>query len=221
MKVSPLPRNSVGLRHAFLPFIRRGRGNSCWTFTGKTTREGYGSISYQSGKFFAHRLAYREFVGPVGCNSVLHKCDNPPCCNPRHLFLGKAVDNMRDMVSKRRHQHADSHFHAKLTSRKARKMREHYAAGVSYKTLMKKYEIDLHTFFSAIHGRTWKYSGGPIARIRKQVGETHARAKLSKFQVKVIRRSRYKVPARILAERYGVNIYTIYHIWCRLSWRKA
>lgn len=77
--------------------------NGCWTWTGLRDRHGYGHISVGRRKESTHRLAYRLAVGviPDGLN-VLHRCDNPPCCNPAHLFVGTQATNLRDMAAKQR-----------------------------------------------------------------------------------------------------------------------
>lgn len=72
----------------------------CWEWMGYRAR--YGVIKYGSVKK-VHRVAWEIFVGPIpnGLN-VLHKCDNPPCFNPDHLFLGTQADNVRDCCRKGR-----------------------------------------------------------------------------------------------------------------------
>lgn len=81
----------------------------CWVFRGRRRKNGRCEVRYQNRMEQAHRLAYAEWVGPIpGGLVVRHRCDNPPCINPDHLELGTQLDNMRDMVERRR-------FHAKLT----------------------------------------------------------------------------------------------------------
>lgn len=95
------PRRSVADR--FWEKVDRLAGpDGCWLFTGATTH-GYGRLSVPgtSGET-ASRLAYRLTFGDPGALGVLHHCDNPPCCNPTHLFLGTALDNMQDMIAKGR-----------------------------------------------------------------------------------------------------------------------
>ena len=74
--------------------------NGCWEWTAFKNRNGYGRFT----KFMAHRWA-AEHIGnmTLGNMYVCHKCDNPSCVNPAHLFLGTHTDNMRDKMAKGRH----------------------------------------------------------------------------------------------------------------------
>lgn len=79
----------------------------CWVWTGakKVGKNAlpYGFFGVNGKNQLAHRFAYRQFVGPIPSGLyVLHKCDNPSCVNPVHLFLGTAKDNAQDCVSKGR-----------------------------------------------------------------------------------------------------------------------
>lgn len=79
--------------------------DQCWPWQGPT-QNGYGVRGTNKGKRkwkFAHRLSYFLVYGKdPGDLKVLHKCDNPPCCNPNHLFLGTQLENIQDRVNKGR-----------------------------------------------------------------------------------------------------------------------
>ena len=75
----------------------------CHIWTGAIHANGYGSFRLDAAKVCrAHIVAYELYVGPTGGLNVLHKCDNRPCCNPDHLFLGTRADNTKDMDQKGR-----------------------------------------------------------------------------------------------------------------------
>lgn len=77
--------------------------SGCWEWNRVRHRNGYGEQGYQSKFWLAHRLAWFFTHGEIPAGAqILHHCDNPPCINPAHLFLGSQVDNMRDMRIKMR-----------------------------------------------------------------------------------------------------------------------
>lgn len=81
--------------------------DGCWGWTGNTDGKGYGTLSHRNGSGFspekAHRLSYEKHYGkiPKGLN-ICHKCDNPECTNPLHLFAGTQKENMQDCSRKNR-----------------------------------------------------------------------------------------------------------------------
>ena len=79
--------------------------NGCWEWMNKSDDCGYGVIRAFGKSWKAHRLSYHLFIGLPnnGDLHVCHRCDNPKCINPTHLFLGTRSDNQRDSVAKRRH----------------------------------------------------------------------------------------------------------------------
>lgn len=82
----------------------------CWEWRAFRNRDGYGRLTYGAEDWLAHRLAWILTKGEIPAGlGVLHRCDNPPCCNPSHLFLGDQLANAKDMKAKGRHSHGDTH----------------------------------------------------------------------------------------------------------------
>lgn len=83
---------------------RSGGPDACWPWTGKSTmRYGYGLLTWKQRLVNAARLAYELVVGPIPAGlDLLHSCDNPPCCNPKHLRPGTHMENMIDMDTRKR-----------------------------------------------------------------------------------------------------------------------
>jgi len=160
--------------HAFLHKLEK-QGN-CWIWIASKRNKGYGAIAWKdkdSGKTIqerAHRLSYRLFVGLNPSNLfVLHKCDNPACCNPDHLFLGTKADNNRDMVEKGRHipggthcgesgkwKRGKAHHNAKVDENIVRKIRKDKEK-MSYSQLKDKYGLSTTCLFKIVHKKTWKF----------------------------------------------------------------
>lgn len=86
----------------------RGAPDDCWPWMGGTGKHGRGQISLDGQTVPAPRVAYLLYVADIPDhpshhgNCVLHECDNPPCVNPKHLFVGTHRDNMLDKVAKGR-----------------------------------------------------------------------------------------------------------------------
>jgi len=123
------------------------KGAGCWEWQGGRVSEGYGLLferreTAESGKRrqvfeYAHRISWELHYGPIPAGKdVLHKCDEPPCCNPQHLFLGDATDNALDMCSKGRHRNYV------LTEEQKQQAREDFKTGkATRKQLAEKYGV--------------------------------------------------------------------------------
>lgn len=98
------PRLSGNLKERLYKSFCRNINNHCWEWTRSLDKFGYGVLYLNSKAYKAHRISYEVHFG-VFSNELLicHKCDNPKCVNPEHLFLGTQKDNMIDMAKKGRH----------------------------------------------------------------------------------------------------------------------
>ena len=80
----------------------------CWEWQGVMHHSGYGCFK-DKGKFaYTHRASYEAFKGPINGLYVCHRCDNPRCIHPDHLFLGTHEENMADMKAKGRSRNQSS-----------------------------------------------------------------------------------------------------------------
>lgn len=99
---------------------------ACWPWLFGLTSDGYAVYKIPGRGFvYAHRLVC-ELEGRLKVGSKLwacHKCDNPRCCNPRHIFIGTRMDNIRDMVNKNRQQKGTRHANAKANEKLVKQIR--------------------------------------------------------------------------------------------------
>lgn len=129
-------------------FMSKVVKENCWTWVGTIMKHGrqspYGMISIKRKMYLAHRVSYFLFnnINPKQ-NKVLHRCDNPRCVNPDHLFLGTQKDNVRDMMQKGRaiKSKGESHYKSILTREIVDKIRKDKIDGLTYSQLMVKYNL--------------------------------------------------------------------------------
>jgi|SRR5882672_9518475 len=145
---------------------KSGGPDACWPWVKSRNEHGYGYTNWGSHATRAHRLAYTLTYGPVPKGlHVLHRCDNPPCVNPSHLFLGTHQDNMTDMKNKRRYhamygEQCPSH---KLTEHEARLILE--LASQHKKTrreLAEMFNVSKSTVASLLRRETWRWLSDQI-----------------------------------------------------------
>lgn len=133
--------------------------SGCWEWQrGKSNGYGYVKIPGQQ-NVGAHILSYRLFVGGIPDGQwVLHRCDNPPCINPDHLFLGTCQDNIDDMRSKGRNYRPIGELNkfAKLTWAKVAEIRKAYRTGAAnQKILAERYGVAASMISCVVNYVTW------------------------------------------------------------------
>jgi hypothetical protein len=135
-------------------FIEKFRlGDGCWEWSGSRNREGYG-VAFVDGSTPAHRLSWETFVGLIPDGMVVcHKCDNPPCVNPDHLFLGTRADNNADRDRKKRHValRGERNGWARLTSGDVAVIR---GSGTAV-DLSRRFGVSVRHIYNIKSGKVW------------------------------------------------------------------
>ena len=144
----------------FLTKIRFPEGeDGCWEWVSSLSKTGgYGEFHFLGKTSKSHRLSYELFVAALGDDDhVLHRCDNPRCVRPGHLFVGTHEDNMRDMAAKRRSRHGEGHHGAKLSAFLVRCMRALKSQGVHSDRLAGMFRVNASCVDKVCSGRSWRH----------------------------------------------------------------
>lgn len=127
--------------------------SGCLIWPGSIEKTGYGRATYKGRKWWAHRLAYTLSVGPIPAGKIIcHRCDNPRCVNPDHLFLGTRPENSADMLRKGRSAKGERHSQSKLTERDVLAIR---ADARTQRIVAAEYGIDRVTVSDIRRGKSW------------------------------------------------------------------
>jgi hypothetical protein len=156
----------------FWRYVKRSAG--CWEWTGYLDKDGYGQFRLQvDGKWTyrkAHVLMYRWYVGPVPRGRfVCHRCDNPWCVYPGHLFVGTHAENEADKDQKGRRPSGETSYVARLTEKDARTirrlceqsqamtMKERKRCGLTLSGLATRFGLSKGGIYSVVLRRSWRH----------------------------------------------------------------
>jgi hypothetical protein len=130
------------LLQRFWDNVKVGTEDECWEWQGSRTKAGYGTILWDGILQYTHRLSL-EFTGNVipPRYHACHKCDNPSCVNPNHLFVGSPRDNMLDKVSKGRQSFGEKHPNAILTDAEITIIRQMAEDGVFFSDIARTFDV--------------------------------------------------------------------------------
>jgi hypothetical protein len=134
----------------------------CWEWMANKTHNGYGQIYYNGSQRRAHRVSYEIHIGPIPSGMLIcHRCDNPSCINPEHLFIGTVKDNINDCIEKGRFfiaRSGNENHRAILTSDHVKEIRERYSEGsISRSSLAKLYGVSKGNIQAIIERRSWRH----------------------------------------------------------------
>lgn len=147
---------------------REPDANGCMNWLRAKGKDGYGHIYYEGKHCRAHRVIWQHFNGSIPTGLfVCHTCDNPLCCNEKHLFLGTPLDNSRDMVEKGRQIKGSQQPNTSLTEGQVIEMRKAYADGTPLSELAEIYPTSRSGIGHIVMGRRWKYVPFAVSQAHK------------------------------------------------------
>ena len=154
-----MPRQaSVGLKRSarFWAKVTKVEG-TCWPWHAGLRNFGYGQFWYEGRSRPSHRFAYEDVVGPIPEGMcVLHKCDNPPCCNPSHLRLGTLAENSADMAVKRRSASGERNGGAKMRLEDVEVMRRmRNVDGLTQSEIARRYGLSQAHVSKIVRNESW------------------------------------------------------------------
>lgn len=135
--------------------------DTCWLWTGSTNRHGYGYVGVPGYRrpILAHRVAWELTNGliPRGL-LVLHRCDNPPCVRPDHLFIGTHADNMQDAKEKGRTTQGQRNAASKLTDERVLLIRRRFAVeDITISALAREYGVGPKHMSNLLKRKIWTH----------------------------------------------------------------
>lgn len=245
----PIPTLSPKDVNRFWSKVSRGADDECWPWTGHVVKSGYGRLSVKGKSRASHRLAYfiQHGIDPMEL-PVLHSCDNPPCCNGRHLRADTYQSNTLEAVAKgrantargdrhgartkpERHARGEQSGLAKLTATAVSEIRRLYAnGGVTQQWLAEQFNVTREAIGRVVRNERWAHIPSDIEtarassqKNRARAGELNVFAKLTADDVRRIRQ-RYaegSIDYKTLAMDFNVSKENIGLIIRRKHWRSV
>lgn len=135
---------------------------SCWEWHGLKTDFGHGRLCVDYKIVRAHRFAWELYYGKIPDGlQINHKCNNPPCVNIAHLYLGTQQDNMDDMVKANRSLNGEQNPIAKLTDAQVLEILELLKTNMTHKEIAKRFSVTRPNITSINRGKTWRHLSCP------------------------------------------------------------
>lgn len=154
--------NSITLKERaavrFWKNVSKGDKDECWLWTAARRSNRYGAFRAGNKCDSAHRFSWELHFGEIPEGMVVcHKCDNPPCVNPNHLFLGTHAENQRDKKIKGRAARGEANNKAKLTENDVREIRTLISQGLSSRQIASKFNVQHAAILTIKSGKNWSW----------------------------------------------------------------
>ena len=131
--------------------------DDCWKWQSAKDRDGYGFISLKGRPYYAHRVSYCLAYGEPGPIRVLHECNNPPCCNPNHLYLGTQAENVKKSYLDRRvSREGEFSSNAHFYNEEVIKIRKRHDEGESQISIAQSLGVSPEVIYQIVNYRTYK-----------------------------------------------------------------
>lgn len=159
---------SLNWRKPLFERLRRNvtKADGCWLWTGSKDKDGYGTFRRREGGLYrAHRVSYELHHGAIPDGMIVcHRCDNPACVRPDHLWIGTHKENAEDRNEKGRHhptgphnpQRGEARHNARLTADAVRCIRSE-AGTTSQHALAQRFGVSQCAIFNVLSGKTWRH----------------------------------------------------------------
>lgn len=221
----------------FYARVKEQDPNDCWPWIGNIDSRGYGvlCVTISKGRYLrvkAHRLAYMIFYGKFDKKLfVCHKCDNPGCVNPHHLFLGTCRDNIRDRDSKGRQARGETSGVSMLTEQDVKEIWRLRASGMRQKEIGERVQISKEQVSSVLTSRAWvhvnvkdedKRKAGEVANSAGK-GENNWNSKLDEndvyeiFKLRSVGMTQMQIAHRLNLSDSEVSMILSRKCWNRVS----
>lgn len=162
IRLPEVPEANEKTKRKIKKFTYINTRTGCWEWQKYKNELGYGYTSYRGKQLKAHRVSWIVFRGEIPSGvCVLHKCDNPKCVNPDHLYLGSMKDNVRDMMERGRNGYGVmdgmKQHNAKFTNEDVLWIRAQECTWENCKEFALKFGASPHTIWNIFRRKTWKH----------------------------------------------------------------
>jgi len=154
----------VTVEQRFWSKVDKRDPDECWEWTGsRRAGEGHGQFWNAGRAVRAHRFAWEATHGPIPNGEgwhgmcVCHRCDNPPCVNPAHLFLGTHAENLADAAAKGRTMRGERHIHHRLTAEQVLDVIRRHEAGESQRSIARSLGLHHSSIARIFNGTAWAW----------------------------------------------------------------
>jgi len=195
--------------------VDRGDPDECWEWKAATDEHGYGVFSVTTGEQWqAHRYAYKMEIGPPKERYVLHHCDNPPCVNTNHLYVGDQADNVSDALERERMPVGEDAPNAKLTKSDVQDIHDKLNKGHDRREIADEYGVTRGTIGDIAVGKSWSRVGIENPYYENHDIESNSEKLTDEDVAEIKRLLNEGVVQRRIADRFQINPSVVSRINC-------